>query len=100
MSRYQMTPEKTEMVGGRLYGTNEAHEDQGIAERLRRTALSVSTPVTSTSRRWWVRHDSDSILMIQLLQRTWLEEPSSVGRASEGSACPGRLPDILVEKRE
>jgi hypothetical protein len=23
MSRYQMTPEKTEMVGGRLYGTEE-----------------------------------------------------------------------------
>lgn len=56
MSRCQMTPEKTEMV----------------AERLRRTALSVSTPVTSTSRRWWVRHDSDSILMIHLLERAWL----------------------------
>jgi hypothetical protein len=151
-SRYQMTPEKTEMVGGKLYGTeeerltmlalllenvgadktvrlgnssiwrgavaalNEVHEDPEaeapvsllpeaerhalearrgvlsravlsrdggplceagdpsatVAERLRRPALSVSTPVTSTSRRWWVHHDSASILIIDFLERGWL----------------------------
>jgi hypothetical protein len=91
MSRYQMTPEKTEMVGGRLYGTEE--------ERLTMLAVLNSgyehqQTVVGSPRLG--QHPHDPLARARVTLKSRLQSAVHL----KAGACPGRLPDTLVENRE
>lgn len=56
MSRYQMTPEKTEMLDGRLYGTEEERQTMAQRSPPRPSAASIVSRDRSPRNRQGVRN--------------------------------------------